>query len=59
MMNSSREWNFPAVMTAKRLLMKSVSTFFFNFATQKTGGILIGLFLLLKSAQQQALKAKV
>jgi len=22
MMNSSREWNFPAVMTAKRLLMK-------------------------------------
>jgi len=38
MMNSSREWNFPAVMTAKRLLMKSVSTFFFTFVTQKIGG---------------------
>jgi len=50
MIKTSREWNIPAVMTAKRLLMKSVSTFFFNFATQKTGGITIGLFLLLKYA---------
>ena len=31
--------------------------FLFSFATQKTGGITIGLFLLLKSAQQQVLKA--
>lgn len=33
--------------------------FLFNFVTQKTGGITIGLFLLLKSAQQQVLKAEV
>jgi hypothetical protein len=26
MMNSSREWNFPAVMTAKKLLMKNYAT---------------------------------
>jgi hypothetical protein len=36
MMNTSREWNFPAVVTAKRLLMKTASTFFSDFATQKT-----------------------
>jgi hypothetical protein len=58
MMKTSREWNFPAVMTAKRLLMKFISIFFFNFATQKTVEVTIGLFLALKIGSATSAKGQ-